>query len=85
LLAFGYRLLIISPDPVSFEALHLPDSSEMEYAGRFSRLERVLILRKLQRLGIRVVDWQVDQPLERVLGTILRITAVENLKVGIGK
>jgi uncharacterized protein (DUF58 family) len=85
LLAFGYRLLIISPDPVSFEALHLPDSPEMEYAGRFSRLERVLILRKLQRLGIRVVDWQVDQPLERVLGTVLRITAVENLKVGIGK
>ena len=65
--ARGYQLLVISPDPVSFEARMLGARPDVELAARIALLERALLLRKLRRAGIQVVDWQVDQPLDRVV------------------
>jgi uncharacterized protein (DUF58 family) len=67
LCARGYQLLVVSPDPVSFEARMLGAQPEVELAKRVARLERALLLRKLRRAGIQVVDWQVDRPLDRVV------------------
>lgn len=58
--AAGYEVLVISPDPVSFEAqyldvLHSP-------AHQLARIERSLLLHRLTRLGVRVVEWPVNQP-----------------------
>jgi uncharacterized protein (DUF58 family) len=86
----GYQVLIISPDPVTFEAYytrgykrgHGPASEgalsdETELAMRLARIERVLLLRQLQRVGIRIVDWPVDQPLDQTIHTALgRMPAV---------
>jgi uncharacterized protein (DUF58 family) len=65
--ANGYSLLVVSPDPVTFEARMLDDSPDLELAVRIARLERVLLIRKLQRVGIHVVDWQVERSLDRVM------------------
>lgn len=69
--ARGYQLLVVSPDPVSFEARMLGAQPDVELAMRIARLERALLLRKLRRAGIQVVDWQVDRPLDRVVHAAL--------------
>jgi uncharacterized protein (DUF58 family) len=72
--ARGYQLLVISPDPVSFEARMLGAQPDVELAARIALLERALLLRRLRRAGIQVVDWQVDQPLDRVVHASLART-----------
>lgn len=71
--ACGYHLLVVSPDPVNFEAQSTLKPTGLEYAcaRRIARLERVLLLQKMGRIGIRTIDWQVDQSLDRVLWTAL--------------
>jgi uncharacterized protein (DUF58 family) len=65
--ARGYQVLVVSPDPVSFEARTLGAQPDVELATRIARLERALLLRKLRRAGIQVVDWQVERPFDRVV------------------
>lgn len=65
--ARGYQLLVVSPDPVSFEAGAFKPNPDVALAARIARLERTLLLRELRQAGIQVVDWQVDQPLDRVV------------------
>ena len=60
--ARGYRLLIISPDPVTFEAKGLDRAGAITQAARLARLERELQLAGLRQEDIRVVDWPVDMP-----------------------
>jgi uncharacterized protein (DUF58 family) len=61
-----YQLIVISPDPVSFEQESLGMGKPVELAGRIARVERKLLLRKLQQVGIAVVDWHVDTPFHHV-------------------
>jgi uncharacterized protein (DUF58 family) len=65
--ARGYQLLVISPDPVAFEARLLESYPSVNLAARIARLERVLLLRKLRQAGIQIVDWRVDQPFDQVV------------------
>lgn len=67
----SYEVLLVSPNPVEFEARSFEDSSLLQQARRLARLERNLSLRKLTRLGIQVVDWSVDQPLENAVQAAL--------------
>jgi uncharacterized protein (DUF58 family) len=60
--AHGYQLLVISPDPIDFETQLLDDQPAVAQAARLARLERTFLLRQLRRNGIRVFEWQVDQP-----------------------
>jgi len=64
--ARGYQLLVISPDPVSFEAKMLGSQPGAALATRIARLERKLLLHNLAQAGIQVVDWQVERPFDRV-------------------
>ena len=71
--AHGYAVLIVSPDPVSFEAKGFPDDEATRLAERIARVERALLLRRLQRAGIVVVDWNVEVPfVQRVQGALAR-------------
>jgi uncharacterized protein (DUF58 family) len=67
--AHGYQVLVISPDPVSYEARLLARQKEVdpELATRIARAERTLILRRLRQVGIQVVDWPVHQPFDGVM------------------
>ena len=62
--AFGYDLLLISPDPVDFTARMLPQTQMNTLASRIARVERVIQLKRLLKLGVKVIEWQVSQPLE---------------------
>lgn len=65
--AHGYEVLVVSPDPVTFEAQHIEPSPTLELATRITRLERLVLLRRLRRVGIQVVDWQVEQSFDRLM------------------
>jgi uncharacterized protein (DUF58 family) len=69
--ANGYAVMVVSPDPVSYEAGLIQPGPELALATRLARLERVLLLRKLQRVGVQVVDWQVERSLDRVIHAAL--------------
>jgi uncharacterized protein (DUF58 family) len=61
--ALGYRVLIVSPDPISFEKRLLPQDRFRELAEPIARMEREATLAKLRRSGAQVVDWDVTGPL----------------------
>lgn len=63
--ARGYQVMVVSPDPVAFEQSHLPRRPEVELAARVVRIERDLMLKKVQRAGVQVVEWNVEQSFDR--------------------
>lgn len=71
--ARGYQILLVVPDPVSFEQAYLtaarPEypSADVDLAGRVVRMERGLTLARLQRAGIQVVEWNVAQPFDQAM------------------
>ena len=74
--ARGYQVMVVSPDPISFEVQLLPQSDLQRLALRIASIERTLIIRKLQRVGIPVIDWDVTQPLDVAVARGLpRLTA----------
>lgn len=74
--ARGYRLLVISPDPVAFEHAYLPNELIYQQAARVLRLERELLLQKIVRGGIRLINWDVAQPFDQVALRLSRSPAV---------
>jgi uncharacterized protein (DUF58 family) len=60
--ARGFPLLIISPDPVDFEAKVLGDSEQVMLAKRIARLERAYLFHQLLQAGAQLFEWQVDIP-----------------------
>lgn len=69
--ALGYELLVVSPDAIAFEAGHLKKGKSTELAIRIARIERQLLIREMKRVGIPVVDWQVDQSLDQALDRVV--------------
>ncbi|HEX6268998.1 MAG TPA: DUF58 domain-containing protein [Anaerolineales bacterium] len=62
--AQGYQVLVVSPDPVRFELSYLPRNSEVDLAARVIHMERTLLLQKIQRASIQVLDWDVAEPFD---------------------
>ena len=65
--ARGYQVMVISPDPVSFELSYLPQDVSVQQAGRVVRMERNLLIKKLGQAGVQVVDWNVAHPFDMVM------------------
>jgi uncharacterized protein (DUF58 family) len=65
--ARGYQIMVISPDPLAFELANLPGAPSVKLAARVLRMERNLLLKKLQRAGIQVLDWNVAHPFDQVM------------------
>jgi uncharacterized protein (DUF58 family) len=65
--AQGYQVLVVSPDPVKFELSYLPGNSNVELAGRVIHMERTLLLQRIQRASIQVLDWNVAEPFDLVV------------------
>lgn len=72
---FGYEILLISPDSVDYVRRTLPPTQINNWAVRAARIERHVQLKQLMKLGVKVVDWQVDQPLEATLQKAARYLA----------
>jgi uncharacterized protein (DUF58 family) len=62
----GYAVLVVSPDPVSFEESRLLASSSVKMARRMVHMKREVFLRRLHGIGIQVLDWDVSLPFEKV-------------------
>jgi uncharacterized protein (DUF58 family) len=75
--ARGYQVMIISPDPVAFEVslIHTDPTfgcqkaslADIELAARIAQIERNLMLQRLQRAGIQVINWDVSKPFEQTV------------------
>lgn len=63
--ARGYALMLVSPDPVSFESAKSGMSSKP--AHRLAAAERTLMLKQARQAGAQVVDWHIAQPLESTI------------------
>lgn len=61
----GYQVMVISPDPVTFEARGLGDRDSVKLAARIARIEREIILRRLRHASIQVVNWNTALPFEQ--------------------
>lgn len=64
-----YDVMLISPDPVKIEEKLGLGENEMGY--KISELEREILLDKLWDYSM-VVDWDPYEPLQNVLGTVIR-------------
>ncbi len=68
-----YQVMIVVPDPVSFERSYLsaPGSkypaADVDLASRVVRMERQLMLARLQRAGLQIVEWDVAQPFDQAM------------------
>lgn len=62
----GYAVLVVSPDPIAFEAQAETLSENLALALRVVRLRRQLFLNRLRGIGVHVVDWDVSLPFEQV-------------------
>jgi uncharacterized protein (DUF58 family) len=62
--AQGYEVMVVSPNPVKFELSYLPASELVQLAGRVIRMERALLLQKMGRAGIHVLDWDIAEPFD---------------------
>ena len=65
--AQGYQVLAVSPDPVKFELSYLPKNPTVDLAARVIHMERMLLLKRIQRASIQVLDWDVAEPFDLVV------------------
>ncbi len=68
----GFQIVLVSPDPVRFTAGSSQGDSTARLAYRAARLERIALLKQIVRMGVPVVDWQVDRPLTNALQTVFQ-------------
>jgi len=63
----GYQLLVVSPDPISFEMKDLAPDPDLNLALRVALVERDLMFRELRQAGVLIIDWDVETPLHAVV------------------
>ncbi len=69
--AQGYSLIVVSPNPVRFEAASLPPDETVRQAARILAMRRRITLQRLRHAGVQIVDWDVSQPFEQVVESAL--------------
>ncbi len=65
--AEGYQLLLVSPNPVQMASTDFSVNTYDSFAVRAASLERSVLLRRFQQIGIQVIDWQVNVSLMKTL------------------
>jgi uncharacterized protein (DUF58 family) len=65
--ALGYELMVVSPDSISFEGRHYKEGKTAALAIRVANLDRAMVIHSLRRVGIPVVNWQVESSLDNAL------------------
>jgi uncharacterized protein (DUF58 family) len=68
--ARGYAVMVVSPNPIDYETRALGANAAApaaQSARRIAQVERDLAVHALRRVGVQVVDWRVDQPLDATL------------------
>lgn len=63
----GYQILVVSPDPVQYAMNERKLRPPSLTAFRIATLERKTLIWRITQLGVEVINWSVDQPLERAI------------------
>jgi len=66
--SFGYDVLLISPDPIDLSS---KSRNVSRLATRIARVERGILLNQLMSRGVKVIDWKIEEPLEKALRDFL--------------
>jgi uncharacterized protein (DUF58 family) len=77
--AHGYAVMVISPDPIAYEAA--ADQHTLAYRVAFA--ERAFMLYQIRRSGAQIVNWLVDQPLEIAIRDALARQPTLNNRLGL--
>ena len=80
--AYGYQVLLVSPDPLDYARPILPTDLDSRLATRLTRLERQIEINHIAQLWIPVIDWQVSQPLAPLVRNALRHTRIQRERQG---
>jgi uncharacterized protein (DUF58 family) len=75
--AYGYQVMLISPDPFDYAQRMLQADLTTRLASRLARLERQLEISKITQLWIPVVNWRVSQPLSPLVRNALSHTRIQ--------
>ncbi|NPA48334.1 MAG: DUF58 domain-containing protein [Thermococci archaeon] len=70
--SYGYRVVVISPDPYS---LYEPKNEEEELALRLLRLRRRAMLKGLMKYGV-IVNWDVRKPFKAAIASAMEEVGV---------
>ncbi len=65
--AEGYQIVVVSPNPIRYIAREQETKGYGQLALRLVTLEREVLLWSIRKVGVEVVDWAVDQPLEKAI------------------
>jgi uncharacterized protein (DUF58 family) len=71
--ARGYQVMVVAPDPVSFELADLPHRHSQytvenaRLAARIVQLERHILMARLRRGGVQVITWDISRRLDQTL------------------
>ncbi len=76
LCAYGYQVLLISPDSLAYARSILPADRDSQLAIRLTRLKRQIEINQIRQLWIPVIDWQVSQHLAPLVRNALRPTRI---------
>jgi len=63
--ALGYAVLVISPNLLLFDAAQ-ENKAPDPLALRLALAERALLLQKVRRAGVQVIDWNTEVPIEQI-------------------
>ncbi|MBI9049830.1 MAG: DUF58 domain-containing protein [Anaerolineaceae bacterium] len=69
--AYGYPLMLLSPDPCSIITTSNLDFTD-HLINQAANLDRQISLKSLTQLGVSVVNWPIQHPLNSVLQSSLR-------------
>lgn len=72
--AFDYEVLLVSPNPITYERQFLPQTQDVALAAQLAQLERELLHTQLLQAGIFVLDWDVTRPFDEVARAQLQAT-----------
>jgi len=65
--AFGYDVMLISPNLIEYAARSSPQSETSSLAYRAASVERALQLQQIRKLGVNVINWQISRPIEPII------------------
>jgi uncharacterized protein (DUF58 family) len=77
--AQGYAVLLICPNALDFELHPVQPAMQEDLAYRLANVERVFMLQQVQRIGVQVVDWRVQDALEPLILNTVRTQPVRHM------
>ena len=65
--ARGYQVMVISPNPNSFQVHSMTRSKAVLLGNRLAQIERKLVFDRLRHTGIVTLDWDVSTPFDQAM------------------